>query len=490
MDRLYKALVENSKSDMYPYHMPGHKRRLEEGFLSEVLKYDITEIDDFDDLHAAEGIILEAEKRAAAYYGASETHYLINGSSSGVISAIYASTSVNGKIIMARNCHKSAYYAAEIKQLRTVYYYPDCIKGSNIYKSVSVKDLEKLVDDNPDTEAVIITSPTYDGIVSDVKSIADMLHNKGIVLIVDEAHGAHFGISGDFPVSAVKSGADIVIQSLHKMLPSPTQTALIHINGELADREKIRHALKMFQSSSPSYLFMGAMEHCIDYIVDNGKRLSSDYIKRYEDFVLKAEKLKVLKCLSKKSLIGYEDVFDQDSCKIIISTENAGISGKELYDELRIKYHLQPEMAAGKYVLLLLSVMDGEEAFSRLWDAVKRIDESLLANQDMTNSDDKAAVNDFQIDANKIIYPKCEAVMTLSQAAEKASNYIKLENSEGYTGSDYVMIYPPGIPIIVPGEKINKSCIENIERALSQGLKVTGLGENKEVSVIWEKSTT
>lgn len=230
---LLKRLKEYGDSDFYPFHMPGHKRQYRDPFLSEFpnpFSIDITEINGFDNLHHPEGILKDSMEWAAEIYGSDKTYYLVNGSSCGILSAISATVDSRGTILMSRNCHKSAFHGVFLNQLNAKYIYPQFISEMGLQGGILAEDVEGLLKKYPDIDAVLVVSPTYDGVVSDIKAIAQVVHRFGVPLIVDEAHGAHFsfGKNNGFPVSALDLGADIVIQSLHKTLPSLTQTALLH----------------------------------------------------------------------------------------------------------------------------------------------------------------------------------------------------------------------------------------------------------------------
>lgn len=248
MKRLYDRLKEYTNEDYYGFHMPGHKRN--HHFMGVDLPYDIdiTEIDGFDDLHHAEGILREAEERAAKVFGAEETHFLVNGSTVGILSAVLGSTNRGDKILVSRHCHKSVYHAMYMNDLVPCYVYPEYERDSYLNGKIRKEDIEEMLEKEKSIRAVVIVSPTYDGVSSDVRGIAEVAHRHGVLLIVDEAHGAHFGFHSYFPERANALGADVVIQSLHKTLPSLTQTALLHINGKLANRGKIRRYLGMLQS--------------------------------------------------------------------------------------------------------------------------------------------------------------------------------------------------------------------------------------------------
>ena len=275
---LINRLAAYARSDMYPFHMPGHKRRTgpEDFFMNSCVDsftnpfaVDITEIEGFDNLHHPEGILKDSMKWAADVYGADQTYYLINGSTGGILAAVCGSVPRGGRILVSRNCHKSVYHGICLNQLKTSYVYPQEIEGLGIQGGITAEDVDRMLNRYMDTQAVLIVCPTYDGIVSDIEAIARIVHRAGLPLIVDEAHGAHFRYDAMFPASALDLGADVVIQSVHKTLPSLTQTALLHIKcnrpdgGCYADRERIDRYIHMVQSSSPSYVLMASIENSI-----------------------------------------------------------------------------------------------------------------------------------------------------------------------------------------------------------------------------------
>ena len=297
MGKLYEKLTQYKKSDYYPYHMPGHKRNMDGRPFQEYYSLDITEIDGFDNLHQAEGILLGIEKRANRMYGADQTFLLVNGSTCGILSAISAATKNGGKILIARNCHKSVYHGAYLRNLEVQYLYPKVSEQFGIALGITPESVEEKLKADEEISAVVITSPTYEGVISDIKKIAEIVHNYEIPLIVDEAHGAHLGFSHKFPNNAIGAGADIVIHSLHKTLPSPTQTALLHVSGKLIDREKLKRYLGIYQSSSPSYPLMAGMELCLDIVEVEGEKLFNRLHINWEKMLANLERCKVLKIL-------------------------------------------------------------------------------------------------------------------------------------------------------------------------------------------------
>ena len=369
-------LYQYGRGQTYPFHMPGHKRQAVTPYLTDPWKEDITEITGFDNLHHAEGILKEAQEYAARIFRAEQTWFLINGSTAGILAAVSACTSPGGKILMARNCHKAVYHAAYLRQLKTVYLYPSREMSLGLNGGISPEDVEIALEKHRDIQAVLITSPTYDGILSDVEKIAQAAHRYGIPLIVDEAHGAHLPFHGSFPKSALYLGGDLVIQSLHKTLPSLTQTAVIHRQSDLVSGERLERFLGIYQTSSPSYVLMASMTACLRYLEEEGKKAFDGYVFRLEQCRRKLRQMKNL-YLPGKEIRGQGDIFDLDLSKILISGAGTGTEGPVLHRILREKYGLEMEMEAPGYVLALTSVMDTEEGFERLIQALEAIDSGL-----------------------------------------------------------------------------------------------------------------
>jgi len=476
MKQLYEKLEEYSRSDYYPYHMPGHKRQMTDGFLPAAFERDITEIDGFDNLHDARGIIREAEQRAACLYRSEETHFLINGSTCGILAAISAVTKKGDTLLMSRNCHKAAYNAVLLQELKPVYLYPEVLTAYDLCGGITPQQVEEQLNRSEAVKAVVITSPSYDGIVSDVEGIVAVVHKYGIPLIVDEAHGAHFGFSDGFPKSSVQCGADLVIHSVHKTLPALTQTALLHVNGGLIDRERLRSYLAVFQSSSPSYLLMAGTDQCMALLEKEGEGRFRLFEDRLRDFYEKARLLRHLEIVTEERTVGTDGIFALDKGKLIISTKKTDISGKELYRLLLEKYHLQAEMAAGSYCLMIMTIMDTEEGFVRLLSALLEIDGGLHLKK-------RREEIPFQFFNNRVL-------MSVHEAAAYPKKAAPLTDSIGKAAAEFVFLYPPGIPLIVPGEEITEALVKQLLQYAKMGLHICGLQSKskKEIKVIWEKS--
>ena len=276
---------------------------------------------------------------------------------------------------MARNCHKAVYHAVELSELKTEYLYPSITK-EGIQGSIHPKDVEEALKKHPEIKAVILTSPTYDGVLSDVRTIAGMVHEKNIPLIVDEAHGAHLGFSESFPASAVSEGADVVIQSFHKTLPSLTQTAVLHRMSERIAPERIRKYLSVYQTSSPSYLLMASIDRCVRILQSRSERYFADLEENLTTFYRKVQDLKHLKVLTEEDF-SKEEGYAFDPTKILIYTGDTDMTGKELMDILRKDWDMELEMASGYYALALTGIMDTEDGFFSLSEALHTIDEQM-----------------------------------------------------------------------------------------------------------------
>ncbi|MEG2350194.1 MAG: decarboxylase [Hungatella sp.] len=480
---LLEHLKKYSKSDQYPFHMPGHKRQIKEEFALDFpnpYEIDITEIFGFDNLHHPAGILKESMERSAAIYGADRTYYLINGSSCGILSAICGTTHNLGTILMSRNCHKSAYHGVFLNHLQTEYIYPQKMANYGVQGGLLPDEIERMLITHKKIQAVLIVSPTYDGIVSDIKTIATITHKYKIPLIVDEAHGAHFRYGRDFPSSALDLGADVVIQSLHKTLPSLTQTALLHVKEGYVDIEKIEMYLQIYQSSSPSYLLMAGMEHCIRWMETDGRQCMEQFLERLKAVRKSLGSMKHLKLL-KEDVIGEAGIFDLDLSKLIISTRGTSLDGENLMRILRERYHLEMEMCGADYVTAIATVADTPEGLMRLQSALLEIDGELERDESLETEGELEKAN-ATCGGNYPTLPKAKAVMTIFEAFETKKKRVLFAESAGEISAEYIYVYPPGIPIVVPGEILQSQIIKTVCAYQEMGLPVQGL---KDAGLQW-----
>jgi arginine decarboxylase len=452
---LYDKLKLYSESGVYPFHMPGHKRNpmLCDGIMP--YEIDLTEIDGFDNLHNAEGCILEVQNLAEKLYNVKKAFLLVNGATGGILSAVRAMTNRGDKVLVARNSHKSVYNALELCGLTPKYIVPKVDKEFGINCSITPSQAEKAIMENPDAKLLIITSPTYEGAVSDIKEISRIAHLHNVSVLVDEAHGAHFPFSKSFPSEAVASGADAAVASLHKTLPSLTQTALLLTSNESLINSFAEN-LAIFETSSPSYIFMSAIEKCLEFC-ENASAFD-EYIKRLNSFNEKCKSLKKIKVLC----YGNDEVknhrfFDFDISKITVSVRGLDINGTQLAEILRNDFKIEPEMVCSDYVLLISTVCDTDEGFARLINALQIIDS-------------KCSVKELNACRYSITMPKI--AVKPCECSGKDGKFCLLEHSIDKISLEYVWAYPPGIPIIAKGEIITQDIANIIIAQIASGINV------------------
>ena len=442
-DGLYEKLKRHGEEDYLPMHMPGHKRNAE--FLNGLpVDIDITEIEGFDNLHDMDGVLLDTAKRAAALYGAHKCYPLVNGSSAGILAAVTAATRGKGRLLMSRNCHKSAYNAAVINRLETSYLYPKTDE-TGIMGEISPEDVKTALEVHRDVTAVLITSPTFEGVVSDIEKIAEICHEKNVPLIVDTAHGAHFGFDASFPQNPVRQGADYVIMSLHKTLPALTQCALL-ATSQNADEGLCAYALSIYETTSPSYILMAAIDECIRVMENKSKELFYELNENLRRFY-ESTRLKTLK-------IKHYD----DPSRIIVDCSCADVNGTQLSKILRDKFKIEIEMAYADYAVLITTVCDNAQSFERLSAALIDIDGRLGK---------KTPQPIMRI-------PAAAQQMPMYAAAFEKSRHISVRDCEGKICAENVFAYPPGIPIAAPGELITRETAQFIALAPQRGIELHG----------------
>lgn len=469
-------LSEYAKTNAYPFHMPGHKRQM---FFQNPYAIDITEIGGFDNLHHSEGILKEAQERAKELYGARKTYYLVNGSTCGLLAAICAVTCRGDKVLVARNCHKAVYHAVFLQELIPEYLFPEQTR-CGIQGQITVNAVKQALQKHSGIRAVILTSPTYDGVVSDIAGISEVVHRHGIPLIVDEAHGAHLGFSEGFPPNAITLGADVVVLSIHKTLPAFTQTALLHLCSERVNEKSVEEYLDIFETSSPSYILMAGMERCIRMIAEKKNELFSALEYNLGEFYTSMAHLKNLHILRRQELTGQE-AFNFDESKILIFTGGAGIDGRRLQELLRSRYQLELEMACSSYAMALSSVMDTKEGFHRLAAALSELDVEM---SDRMIQKEISSYQKHKKEENITIYRHLEKEMEIHEAKRYPVCEMDVADAVGQISADYILPYPPGIPVIVPGERIDEQLIIDVMHCKKIGLDVEGITPTNRINVV------
>ncbi len=434
---LQKAIMGYTSGAATPFHMPGHKRNATYDHLMGVEKLDLTEIDGFDDLHAPKGILLEAQKRAKEVFSVPHCRFLVNGSTVGILAGVKATTKRGDRALIARNCHRSVYNAVELCGLSVNYIMPQCASG--FYGCVSPDEVERALSADGGIKLVVLTSPTYEGVISDIQSIAEVCHRHYAVLMVDEAHGAHLGLCGAFCKSARQLGADIVVNSLHKTLPSLTQTALLHVTSDRVDISKVDEALAVFETSSPSYVLMCSIDGAVNYIEEHGK----EDLKRWHDDVVSLRgRLGTLFEDSEIKLFEGEGAYALDVTKLCLLCSD----GYALARELRAQ-GIEVEMAAPSHVLALSGMGDTAQTFDRLYEALKVV---------------KTQYRYAKLPYGASFYGVPERACAAYEVDALEQEQLPLNSCDGRISAENVWVYPPGSPVIVKGERVDGDTLSRL----------------------------
>lgn len=466
-NRLFCKLKEYCSSDAYPFHMPGHKRTDVMPHMKPFFEMDITEIDGFDNLHEAEGILKEIEVQAAELYGAREAIISVNGTTAGILAAILSQVPKGGSMVMGRGAHKSVYHGLYLQEVEPVYLQADSL-SYGIPGDISPKQVAQAMDDNPLAKTVLLTSPTYEGLLLDIPAIAKEVHKRDGILLVDAAHGAHLGFTECMPKNPVNQGADLVVVSLHKTMPAMTQTSLVLVGSERVDAANLRRHMAIVQTSSPSYILMTSIQESILYARERGEEALSKMAKESKAITKRIHEA----CKHVLIVDGQRDLEEAkswDPSKLLITTKNGELSGSEIYHFLRREHHLQLEMATSTYGLAMLSMMDDREAYERLEQALLDLDQKIEAG--LVNKTNKT-VDIKQRDRQKTLP---DAALPLWKAFTAACKEEKLKESLGKVAGTFVGLYPPGIPILAPGERIGQEQMDELEECLACGFHVQGL---------------
>ena len=449
-------IVDNK---LISFHVPGHKlgkiydKLNYTNTLNKIYSMDTTEIPGTDNLHSPEGIIKESQERASEVFKSDETYFLINGSTCGIQAAIMALCPPKSKIIANRDCHQSVINACILGDIDPVYINSEVDKDTNILKGINIDDAIKVIDSNLDAKAIILTYPTYYGMTYDLKRVCDYAHSKDIAVIVDEAHGAHLGLSEELPKTALEEGADIVIQSTHKTLPSFTQSSMIHIQGDRVNKEQLLSILKIIESSSPSYMLMASLEIAVDIYNKYGTKLMNELLNNID---------KLKNSFKENNSIEFYDT--DDKTKIFISTINMGLIGYELETILREEYNIQVELSNYYGSLLICTIGNDNNDFKSLETALNEISEKYRTNKNI----------------EKIEYPNNIPVKKLTprEAFYKEKKSVKIYESVGKICGEYIIPYPPGISLTSPGEIITNEIIDYMLFCKEKGMNVSGLKDS------------
>ncbi|HHW48370.1 MAG TPA: aminotransferase class I/II-fold pyridoxal phosphate-dependent enzyme [Clostridiaceae bacterium] len=464
---IYEALLEYKSRRIVPFDVPGHKQgrgnpELREFLGEKCLSVDVNSMKPLDNLCHPVSVISEAEKLAAEAFGASHAFFMVNGTTSAVQAMILSVCKQGDKIIMPRNVHRSAINALILSGAIPVYVNPGLNKRLGIPLGMSIADVRKAIMENPDAKAVFVNNPTYYGVCSDLKTITELAHEANMAVLVDEAHGTHFYFGDGMPVAAMKAGADMAAVSMHKTGGSLTQSSILLI-GERLNAGYVRQIINLTQTTSGSYLLMSSLDISRRNLALRGKEIFERVSRLAQYAREEINKIGGYYAFSTE-LINGDDFFNFDRTKLSIHTRDIGLAGVEVYDILRDEYGIQIEFGDVGNILAIISVGDRELALERLVSALSEIKRLY--------SRDKTGMLEYE-------YIDPVVVLTPKQAFYSSKRSIPIEESEGQVCAEFVMCYPPGIPVLAPGEKITREALEYIFYAKEKGSFLTGTEDMK-----------
>lgn len=461
---LFDALKEYHSRKVMPFDVPGHKHGVGLPELAEyvgikVLEIDVNAMECLDNICNPIGVIKEAEKLAAQAYGASDAFFLVNGTTSGVQAMIMAACRPGDKIILPRNAHKSAITGLILSGAIPIYIQPEINVELGIAMGITVDNVKKAIEHHPDAKAIFIIHPTYYGAVSDIESIIEIAHQHDMTVLMDEAHGAHFPFHPQLPLGAMKPGADASAVSIHKTGGSLTQSSLLLLGNNKIDASTMKTTLNLTQTTSASYLLMSSIDIARKQLATQGEAMLGEILDIVRGARYELNNIDGLYAFGKE-MIGSPGVYDFDETKLGVNVRELGLSGYEAEKILRDEYNIQVELADMYNILAIVAIGDTRHSVKALVNALKDV-----------------ATYHRNGDAKKItkaMLTNPEVIVSPRNAYYSSKKAVKFEDAVGSVSGESVMAYPPGIPVVTPGEMITNEMIEYVrllkaEQCLLQG---------------------
>jgi lysine decarboxylase len=449
------------------FHMPAHNKGagLKRAIKKNLLYTDTTELPGFDNLHNPQGIIENAQEKLSDLYSSEASFFLVNGSTCGILAGFGAVFEKGDKVLLGRDSHISAYNAVQLFELCPVYVYPEVNIDTGLVMGYRLSEIEKALSLNKDIKGIFITSPNYFGIVSDLRKIIETAKKHKIKVILDEAHGAHLKFDERLPVSGTELKADIVIQSAHKTLVALNQGAYLHVCSKDIDINRLRYFLSVFQTSSPSYPVMISLDESRKMLQYECKGRINNLIKSVNKFTKNVNTIKGLDIIDVIS----EKEFKKDILRIVIHNR-LNMNCSEIIKKLSETYRIDIEGAINNHLIIIPSLYQKEKDFRKLYSALKRIA--------------SAETEEIQKTPIAQVNKNTEYVYRTYEAFCMKKKKIPLENAENMISGDYIIPYPPGIPVLVPGERIDKEMILYLQNILSKGYVVNGVLKGYNINII------
>lgn len=466
---LFEALRDYIRKDMAPFHTPGHKQgsSIDPELLDlvgrNVFRIDLTELPEVDNLHDPDGVIRDAQALAAQAYGVDHTFFLCNGSTSGNDTMILSVCDPGDKIIIPRNAHKSILGGIILAGAVPIYVQPTWDVELGIAHGITPDSVEAALVANPDAKAVVLVHPNYYGGVVDIAAIADIAHRYGKPLLVDEAHGPHLHFHPDLPLSATAAGADMVVQSTHKIISGMTQASMLHVRDGFVDVKRVHNVLQLLQSTSPSYVLLASLDCARRQMALHGKELLDRTIALAESARTRLNAIPGIHCFGRE-ICGTPGLYDLDVTKLTIQVSGLGLAGFDAIDLLNERFGIQSEMATLYNVLEIVTIGNTERDLDRLVDAVRTLSEEAHAK----------GIRIPDAWENPPLPWLPEAVLSPREAFFAPVRRIPFQESPGQICAEIISPYPPGIPILAPGERITREHVEYLQLIHAHGAFING----------------
>lgn len=467
---LIDGILKYINEDNVPLSMPGHKcgrgyKITNEGllFLNNLIKFDITEVDGVDNLHSPENIIKESLELLSKFYESKKSYFLVNGSTSGNLAMIFSSFQEGDKVIVERNCHRSVYNGIIMRKLKPIYIKNNISEIYDAPLSIDIDNLYKTIEENQDAKGIVLTYPNYYGVCYDLKTIVNKAKSYGMKVIVDSAHGAHFKANNRLPKDALELGCDMVVESSHKTIPSLTQTAFLHVN-EGVDLNIVDFYVSAFLSTSPSYILMASMEYGRFFLQEYGEKFYNELLDLCDKYTKKINKLSIFHIISEKDL---DKGLTLDKTRFIINVDK-GYSGHKLLYYLREK-GVQCELSDCRNVVAIFSPFNTEKDFETLYNELKNCDVTILKEKNIKALE--CHIPNIKLYPYEVLHRK-----------QVLKDYKKCQNK---ICREAVVPYPPGIPLIMPGEIIDKKSLDILQYYIDNKVTILGL-ENNNIAIIEE----
>ncbi|MBD2022582.1 aminotransferase class I/II-fold pyridoxal phosphate-dependent enzyme [Leptolyngbya sp. FACHB-36] len=468
---LVNALQEILCQPDAPFYAPGHKRGQEISAIladclgSSVFRADLPELPELDNLFAPAGAIRAAQVLAADAFGAEQTWFLVNGSTCGVIAAILATCGAGDTLILPRNVHQSAIAGLVLSGAVPVFVQPEYDPVLDLAHSLTPDSVAAALAQHPDAKAVLLVSPTYYGACGDVVAIAQIAHQYSIPLLVDEAHGAHFAFHPDLPISALAAGADLTVQSTHKTLSAMTQAAMLHLQGDRVDPDRIRQALQLVQSTSPSYILLASLDAARQQMATQGKWLMQRTIDRADAARTRISQIPGLSALQPEQS-GTPGFFVLDRTRLTVTVSGLGIDGFKADELLRDRFSVTAELPSLQHLTFIISLGNTQDDIEQLVEAFEQ-----LGSEQREPGRNHSTCNIQALEFNR------QTSVTPRAAFFAPSEVVPIAHAHDRISAELVCPYPPGIPVLVPGEVVTDEAIEYLQQILAAGGVISGCAD-------------